>query len=420
MDRIDRAAKTTEAPEGYCEASTDQESGHEFSEAYRSRKRALIEEVERATSKGSKRRGFASMKTTVHFTRRAAALVAAICIIGPAAAWAATNHADFFAGAFGDSWRQSQPATQSFQDHGGVKPPTLVQYPASEVTQLDPEKAEALLGSSVCDDAVTVTATDGHQLTITTAVRSEHGIVYGFTLHRSGGVTCLDIDESKNNVTPRGIHPASDARFVWMVEGNGYVYVDLESSSDDTLIGYGYAVFDVPVPEGDTVQLKVFDYDAPYSEAYTADGLVHERTFEIPCTKTLASVSFGSEGEPKASVSPIGLVLDLTALVDVTESPLHQELSRDPSFVQAITLNFRDGQAYTVFDKSIPLDNMLASCCFKSDFSLVFNRLVDPEEVESIEVISVYDAAIAYIVEEGGLLPSRDELSTTTTTLTRL
>ena len=202
------------------EQFVDPELPHEFSARYQDRRRALIQEVAQAREK---QRGAASPKTAARVSWKAAAAVAAVCIAVPAGAWAITSHADFFNGAFGDGWRQSQPAEQSFQHHDGKKPPTPVVYPASEVVQLDADAAEALIGDAVCSEPVAIVAPDGHELTITSAVRSENTLVYSFTLHREGGVTCLHWDEHTNNVAAKGAIAPSDAQFSWASAGDEFV-----------------------------------------------------------------------------------------------------------------------------------------------------------------------------------------------------
>lgn len=412
-DAIGNAAK--ERPE-----LVDPKTHHEFSDEYQSRKKALIEEVARTVSgKPAKHRRFGAIGTATRFTWRIAAAVAAICIVAPVAAWAVTSHADFFDSAFGAAWRESKPAEQSFQEHDGLKPPTPIVYPASEVVQLDPEKAEALIGDAVCEEPVSVTSPDGHELTITSSVRSEHVLVYRFTLHRDGGVTCLDWDEHSNNVASKGAKPSDDARFAWTVEGDDFVYVDPEASTEETVVGYAYSVFGDPIPEGESVQLKIWTYDVPYIDAYVDEGLVHEQELEIPCTKAVASVAFETDGGGSANVSPLGLVLDTRSLFASSEDPAVCDLAADPVNVRAITLKMNDGETYAVFEKAAFLDNTLAACEFETDFAMAFNRLVDPEEVASIE-ITVTDESVYYeLLKEGAGMPSIDELPTKTVTLTR-
>lgn len=371
------------------------ETGHEFSEGYRLRKKALIEEAAHSETESKSGR-----KTPRPGWRAAAAVAAALCVVAPIGAWAATSHADFLDGAFGAAWRQSEPAVQGFQDQGGAKPPVPVIYPGSEVEQLDPDKAEALIGEAVCDEPVTVSSPDGHELTVTSAVRSENAIAYRFLLHRDGGVTCLDWEDGGGSVATKGVRQSEDAAFSWAAGGDDFIYVDRDASDEETVVGYGYSVFGEPLPEGAPVQLTAWTSDASLGE-----GDVDVRTFEIPCTEALDGRAFASGDGSEATVSPLGLVLDMGSIFAAQDGSQAQDLARDPGSVRSVSLEMADGESYVVFDRADYLDNSLAACSFGTDFSMVFNRLVDPDEVESIEVV---------VTDESGMDVSPDERPTRT------
>ena len=360
---------------------TEPETRHEFSAKYQERRRALIQEAQRAPVR---QRETSVSRTASRFTYRVAATVAAVCIALPAAAWAVTSHADFFAGALGDGWRESQAAEQSYQYHDGEKPPTPVVYPASEVVQLDAEAAEALLGDAVCDEPVSISSPDGHELTITSAVRSENALVYRFTLHRDGGVTCLQWDEHTNNVAAKGAHMAPGSQFSWTSAGDEFVYIDPTASTADTLVGYAYSVFGEPVPQGRPATLTVYTWDVPFEDS--AEDQFHVQSYEIPCTKAVPSATFESAEGSAVTVSPLGLVLSERALFPEPEAPDGYDMACDPINVRSIVLKMDDGSAYTVFDLAENLDNTLSACGFDASLSVAFNRLVDPGHVASIEV----------------------------------
>lgn len=358
------------------------ETRHEFSAKYQERRQALIQETQRASVR---QRETSVSRTASRFTYRAVATVAAVCIALPAAAWAVTSHADFFAGALGDGWRESQTAEQGYQYHDGEKPPTPVVYPASEVVQLDAEAAEALLGDAVCDEPVSISSPDGHELTITSAVRSENTLVYRFELHRDGGVTCLQWDEHANNVAAKGVHMAPGSQFSWTAAGDEFVYIDPTASTADTLVGYAYSVFGMPISQGQPATLTVYTWDVPFEDS--AEDQFHVQSYEIPCTKAVPGVTFESTEGSSVAVSPLGLVLSERALFPEPEAPDGYDMARDPINVRSIVLKMDDGSAYTVFDRAENLDNTLSACGFDTDLSLAFNRLVDPSHVTSIEAV---------------------------------
>lgn len=364
------------------EQFVEPETRHEFSAKYQEKRRALIQEAQHTSGR---QRTTSVSRTASRLTYRAAAAVAAVCIALPAAAWAITSHADFFAGALGDGWRESQAAEQSYQHHDGEKPPTPVVYPASEVVQLDVETTEALLGDAVCDEPVSISSPDGHELTITSAVRSENTLVYRFTLHRDDGVTCLQWDEHTNNVASKGAQTPLGAQFSWAAGGDEFVYVDPNVSSSDTIVGYAYSVFGDSVPEGKTITLTAYTCDVPFYKDHDEDQF-HVQSYEIPCTKAVASATFASGEGSTVAISPLGLVLDERALFAKPRASDGYDMAQDPIHVRAITVKMDDGATYTVFDKAENLDNTLSACGFDAKLSVAFNRVVDPAHITSIEV----------------------------------
>lgn len=418
------------------EEFVEPEIRHEFSTKYQAKRRTLIEEVAKASGEvaaktavprtdaataqtalesGTPAKSVASNvkpRATSRFTWRAVAAVAAACIVVPTAAWAVTTHGDFFSGAFGDGWRTSQPAKETFQDHGEEKPPTPVVYPASDVMQQDPEVAETLVGYAVCDEPLTVTSPDGHELTITSAVRSENALVYQFTLHRDGGVTCLHWDESTNNVAAKGAYTPHNAQMSWSAAGDEFIYIDPTTSTEDTLVGYSYSVFGSPLPEGQTVPLTVFTCDVPFEEDFTEDQF-HEQTYEIPCTSVVASSTFANDEGGSLALSPLGLALDMHSLFAEPDDPESYDMAEDPIHLRSIAVNLNDGTTYTVFDNVANSDNTLSLSNTDGNLSLAFNRLVDPSQIASIDV-SITDAQDMSFADDADTLPAPEDWPTRT------
>ena len=418
------------------ETFTEPEVRHEFSQEYQAKRRALIEEAAKTSGETAAKTAVAKtnvttaqtaskpgvlassgvsttkLRATSRFRWRAVAAVAAACIVVPTAAWAVTTHADFFSGAFGDGWRASQPAEESFQDHGEEKPPTPVVYPASDVVQQDPEAAEALVGYAVCDEPLTITSPDGHELTITSAVRSEHALVYRFTLHRDGGVTCLAWDESTNNVAAKGAYTPHNAQMSWSAAGDEFIYIDPTTSTEDTLVGYSYSVFGSPLPEGQAVPLTVFTCDVSFEEDFTEDQF-HEQTYEIPCSSVVASNTFASDESSSLILSPLGLALDMHSLFAEPDDPEAYDMAEDPIHVRSLVVNLTDGTTYTVFDNVANIDNTLSFSNFDGNLSLAFNRLVDPSQIASIDV-SVTDAQDMSFADDVDTLPTPEDWPTRT------
>lgn len=353
-------------------------AGHEFGPVYRHRKALLVERIACGPEGKCVRR---------RLPRAVAATLAAACMALPAGAYAVATHADFLNGAFGVGWRESRPAVQSMQDHGGEKPSTPVVYPASEAVPVDPEEAGHILGDAVCDEPVNIAFPDGHELAITSAVRSETAMAYRFTLHRDGGVTCLEWDERTNNVASKGARVPFDAQASWSTAGDEFIYVDSDASTDDALVGYAYSVFGEPIAQGQPVPLTIYTCDVPFDEDHEEDQF-HERTIGIPCTKVVASRALANESGGTVAVSPLGLDLDMRTLFVKPSNPDGYDMATGPFNVKAITIQMEDGKTYAVFDRSADLDNTLSLCGFDTRLSMAFNRLIDPVRVESVEVVA--------------------------------
>lgn len=431
---MNRSPKNSDTPSpsnvGF-ETFTEPEVRHEFSQAYQAKRRALIQEIaqtsgEAAPNAAAYEAGAATARsatkpaapasdvvatlkprTTSRFTWRAVAAVAAACIVVPTAAWAVTSHSDFFSGAFGDGWRMSQPAEESFQDHGEEKPPTPVVYPASEVAEQNPEAAEALIGYATSDEPLTITSPDDHELTITSAVRSENALVYRFTLHRDGGVTCLQWDEHTNNIAAKGAYTPHSAQMSWSAAGDEFIYIDPTASTEDTLVGYSYTVFGKAIPEGQTIPLTVFTCDVPFEEDFTEDQF-HEQTYEIPCTSVVPSSTFTNDEGNSLAVSPLGLALDMHSLFAEPDDPESYDMAEDPIHVHSIAVNLTDGTTYIVFDNAAYLDNTLSFNNSEGNLALAFNRLVDPSHIASVDV-SITDAQDMSFADDTGTLPAPED-----------
>lgn len=384
MNRTYNATCGTDPADVGFEQFAEPETRHEFSAEYQERRRALIQEAQHASGK---QREASVSRTASRFTYRVAAAVAAVCIALPAAAWAITSHADFFAGALGDGWRTSTPAEQMLVTPGpddDGKAPYTVTYPASEAVPVDQETAERLLGDAVYDEPFTVTAPDGHVLTIDNVVRSEHTIVYSFTLQRDGGVTALEWDDRTNSVAAKGAYTPLDQQLSWSIGGDDFLYIDPTASTADELHGYGYSVIGAALPAGQPVSMVVYTWDVPIN--VSAEDQFHMDQYELACTDVVASATFASAEGSTVSVSPLGLVLDERALFAEPSEPDGYDMAQDPINVRTIVVKMDDGTAYTVFNRAENLDNTLSACGFDASLSVAFNRLVDPVHITSIEV----------------------------------
>lgn len=213
--------------------------------------------------------------------------------------------------------------------------------------------------------------------------------------------------------------PSPDAQMSWATIGDEFVYIDPDASTDDTLVGYAYTVFGEVVPDGQAVPLTMWTCDVPFTADFT-ESQFHEQTFDIPCTKAVESVSFANADNGLVSVSPLGLVLDAqTGLLPAADDSEDYSWAADPVNIRSIVIKISNEESYTVLDDTANLYNALSLCCFDTNICLAFNRLVDPQAVEAIEVTATDVEAINEQYGGDGAWPGSDDWPTCTVTYKR-
>ena len=89
-------------------------------------------------------------------------------------------------------------------------------------------------------------------------------------------------------------------------------------------------------------------------------------------------------------MSPISMNIDMNTGLGLTPGQAY-----DPYSAYKIVITYRDGSTYTVLEHEYPdvyacdeyIDNTSYSCgSLDNEFLLIFNRLVDPEDVVSVTV----------------------------------
>ena len=95
-------------------------------------------------------------------------------------------------------------------------------------------------------------------------------------------------------------------------------------------------------------------------------------------------------GGGQIEMSPISMNIDMNTGLGLTP-----EQAYDPYSAYKIVITYRDGSTYTVVEHEYPdvyacdeyTDNTSYSCgSLDNEFLLIFNRLVDPEDVVSVTV----------------------------------
>ena len=276
-----------------------------------------------------------------------------------------------------------------------------IAYPAREYAELDPETAKALIGDCV-EELSLSREIDGTTITLLSAVRDNNSAVVALTLEKEGGVDVLDYSRLDNEA--KGAWFSEKSTFVFNIGYGGNLYVDLDKSTDEKLYCYDY----VPLNTfgNGSLRMEIEQYpctlgerDALLAEAYGSEQAMAVEngkktvSINIPCENRLASAEFTNAGGGRIEMSPISMNIDMNTGLGLTP-----EQAYDPYSAYKIVVTYRDGSTYTVVEHEYPdvyacgeyIDNTSYSCgSLDNEYLLIFNRLVNPEDVVSVTVNGV-------------------------------
>ncbi len=262
---------------------------------------------------------------------------------------------------------------QTYVDEGAANP---IYWPNREVVEVDPARAQALLGDYLPECGYQWQIED-YTLTVGGYVLDEHtgAAKFYYTVEHPGGFGNGAVDWEHGwlnnelfrvNVT---FETQSDVSRPWF---GGRWYVDVEQSTEEKLCVVNSAASDGgwKAEDGFIVSFTVRGESGKDDDEISAK-------LELPGLKSLPAVSVTdpATGETAAELSCIGLLL----------SP-----GGDMDEVDYIALDYTDGTRYVVRDDANGLDNtdhgLISGERPDRDLRLVFNRLVDPSQVVSITV----------------------------------
>lgn len=273
-----------------------------------------------------------------------------------------------------------------------------IAYPARDYAELDPETAKALIGDCVQELSLSQEV-DGTTITLLSAVRDNNSAVVALTLEKEGGVDILDYSQLDNEA--KGAWFSEKSTFLFNIGYGGNLYVDLDKSTDDKLYCYDYVSLNTfgtgslrmeieqyPCTLGERDALLAEEYGSEQAQAVENGKKTTE--LRIPCEKRLGSTAFTNAGGGQIEMSPISMNIDMNTGLGLTPGQAY-----DPYSAYKIVITYRDGSTYTVLEHEYPdvyacdeyIDNTSYSCgSLDNEFLLIFNRLVDPEDVVSVTV----------------------------------
>lgn len=313
-----------------------------------------------------------------------AAAIAVICIALPGVVYASAK-TEFFQGVFGNETKKSYEATrQEFEDGKGGKFSATV--PSKEFVSVDTEKAEEIVGKWVESEPIEKKI-GSHMLRIENFAYDKNGALVYFTLEREGGVTALKGNEQTNAAKGAMFTEESDFYFYYETSKGiiGYenTYVDTEKSTDEKLYCYAYVLWNGSLENGDTPQLVIDTYpcekkDLPENAKITTEKIKLTDKEPIP----VKCIDLGEKGY--LEYSPISLSVDMAKGMGLSD-----EEASDPYYLEKIEITYKDGNNYVVSDKKKNIENNGYVMGDETWFKVMFNRLVDTSDVETITVNNV-------------------------------
>jgi len=367
---------------------------HVFSDRYNKRKELMMKDYKTRVRKNMGGR----------YTKSLLVAAAALVIAAPFAVNAATD-GEFFDRLWGNTGKEnSEVHVETMVETGKIdengNPVTYeVTMPKVEYTEVDPDTASGLIGNNMMTEPVVCKIGDT-TITVESVVRDRAGIVTSYTVEQPGGVKCLKYSKDDNDAKGAWFREDSDLLFGFD-EGSGKIYVDLTRSTPDKIYCNEYMCDSSVVwpsqfaPVTDHITLKARRIDTAKREQSTTKNsvnyVIEEKSFEIPVSEKLDSITLKSNDGGIIYVSPIAMQWDSTG----GKEPKGESIDR----LCRIVITYKDGSTYQVIDHTNEFMNYKANtetenvgylCGIDNGLITLFNRLVDTSNIEKI-TINDYD-----------------------------
>lgn len=362
------------------------EEQHDFSEQYQKNKKKILKEYKKSVVSAVRSRYIKAAIATLIFISAS-----------PFVVNAATN-GELFNRIWGNKGKNSiETHDELLYDEDKSY---TVTYPEREYVEADEEKAQELIGKNVSYETI-IEEIDDTTLTILSAVYDGNAAVVEFTLEREGGVNALNYSQLDNEGKGAWF---SDEATIWFgfVDCGESIFVDLEKSTEDLLYCYDYIGFD---NTRSSLKLEIKEYPCTRGEMEAEEddekfdeivASTKTRSVKIPLQETVSSCEFVNMDGGIILASPISMTIDMKTGLGLSGC--------NPGEVYYVAVNYKDGSQYLVMEKEyynysedgtgelvheadIQIDNTsyglgrLDGC-----FLLVFNRLVDTKQIDTIIV----------------------------------
>lgn len=360
------------------------EGKHEFSKEYKKNKKKMLKEYRKLTLGAPKR-------TYV----KAAVAAAFLLVVTPTIAYAATD-GEFFNRIWGNAGRESIASHDEVVYDNEKGTSYTVTYPKREYENIDPDKADELIGKHVSSEPITQNLGDT-ELTILSSVCDGNSAVVEFTLKRKGGVNAFHYSQLDNE--SKGAWFSDDATF-WFTftDCHENIYVDMEKSTEDTLYCYDYMTTESGSNAPEKLTLKIEQYPCTRGELHAADDEAYKkymadttiRHISLPINSQVETAEYVNADGGSIFISPLSIKIDMS-----TGLGLSGDEAADPWGAYYTSINYKDGKKYIVLEHDyrdihscdVEIDNTSYACGdLQNNLTYVFNRLVDIDSIESITV----------------------------------
>lgn len=370
---------------------------HEFSEEYKAAKKEMLKNYRKSKL-------FAGRVNIA----KVAVAACAVIIGAPLAVNAATN-GEFFARIWGNLGKKNIPSHEEEVYDEGKDTTYTVTYPQVDYEEVDEKKAEELIGENVSFESVEYTFGDGTKLNVLSTVSDGNSAIVEFTLEKEGGVDCLNYSQLDNEAKGAWFNESSNIYFdVDNCVGN--IFVDLEKSTADKLYCYDYLVVDAWNQSVKGLKLNIAEfpcsrteYNKIEQEAIENDDEASRKRYEeltanveikdlqLSVKEEVQKSTYTCEEDGCAVVSPLSLDIDMSKGLGLTT-----EEGYDPWYIYYVAVHYKDGTEYIVNEHEyegihscdVEIDNAAYECggIDESHMRYVFNRLVDVNEIDYIQV----------------------------------
>ena len=319
---------------------------------------------------------------------RTALIAAALALALSVTAYAIGEYTGFFETVFGNEDIQSRQGEHVVYTDGDGNVVSEYDLPGRERVPADPDAAQTLVGGGTGSVGASVTAA-GVTFTVEDFVIDANGLgALTYTMEDPKGFPGVEFDGGDIRSDPLAGGSLLEPRLT-VYDGSGEKIAWMDSAQFAAAGGTDtrktVALYFAPVGSmAGAEQLELTfsvatGYDAARSEVH-----IQEDSVVFPLAGAVqARTLTGPEGWT-ASLSPVGLVI---------APPAGTPLGDDP--FDDVTLYMADGTAVTVKQTEPYMDNATVEIIGEAD-AMVFDRLVDPAQVESIAVAGGNSPAMTF------------------------